>query len=97
MKTTKRMTSKPKPQPPIKEFKRNGVSVAVWSKQIKNAQGEEFIVYDTKISKSYIDEKIDQWKETNYYTPHELFILHHLINMANTWIHREQYEEENQE
>lgn len=79
-------TSKPKP---VAGFAANSdrttrVEVAVWARQVKSSDGEEYTQYSLSLNRSWRD-KEGNWIESGYYRAHDVPVLLYLIQQAHHW------------
>ncbi len=59
------------PQRPIKEFRAGNVKAAIWEDE-REDQGRTTTRHSIKIQKRYFDEKVGDWRDTDYFFPNDL-------------------------
>ncbi len=60
------------------------IEVAVWTRQVKVGEAEEYTQYSLTISRSWRD-KDGHWTDNDFYRTHDVPVLLYLIGQAYNW------------
>ena len=82
--TTTSTTSKERP---VKTFAAGGVRAAIWENHIQDPNtNQTVILHNTKVTRSYKDEKDNTWKEVNTFRVQDLPKLAMIANLAYEYL-----------
>jgi hypothetical protein len=79
----------PKPNRPVAGFVANSdrttrLEVAVWARQFKSNEGEEYTQYSLSLGRSWRDPD-GKWLDSSSYRAHDVPVLLYLLGQAHDW------------